>query len=188
MARAIGVPGEGSAPVDTTAGRARAAIVACAMMIALAEGCRIQPRGEPVPLAGPRAELDSLSGSWYGTYRGSGHSRHGILRFSLSPGADTAYGEVEISFASALRLYGDPPEETLPRSPGRVIEIALVWLDAATIRGALKPYWDPDCECRTLTVFEGRLTRGDRVEGRFTSRPAPDGPVRLSGRWVAERR
>jgi hypothetical protein len=132
--------------------------------------------------------LDSLSGDWEGTYRASGASRHGVLRFSLRPGADTAYGEVEITFARALRVYGDPPEESLPRSPGRVIDIALVRLAADTIRGSLAPYWDPDCECRTLTVFEGRLTDSGRVEGTFTSRPAPDGPVQLSGRWVADRR
>ncbi len=48
--------------------------------------------------------------------------------------------------------------------------------------------WDPDCERRAVTVFEGKLSAPDRVEGTFTSRQAPDAPVRLSGRWAAERR
>jgi hypothetical protein len=159
-----------------------------ALLVALGGGCGIKAPAAHVPVEGPRAAVDSLSGSWEGTYRASGASRHGILRFSLEPGADTAHGEVEITFSRALRMYGDPPEETLPRSPCRVIDIALVRIDAGTIRGTLKPYWDPDCECRTLTVFEGRLTQPGRVEGTFTSRPAPDGPVRLTGRWVADRR
>jgi hypothetical protein len=162
-------------------------VAAAALAIALAGGCGIQPRAEPVPVEGPRVQLDSLSGDWNGTYRASGASRHGVLRFILRPGADTAYGEVEITFARALRLYGDAPDEPLPWSPCRVIQIAFVRLDAGTIRGTLAPYWDPDCECQTLAVFEGRLTGRDRVEGTFTSRRAPDGPVLLSGPWTAER-
>jgi hypothetical protein len=162
-------------------------IVVPALIVALGGGCGAQAPAGPVPVEGPRAAVDSLSGDWEGTYRVSGASRHGILRFNLRPGADTAYGEVEISFARALRLYGDPPEETLPRSPGRLLDIALVRFDDGTIRGSLAPYWDPDCECLTLTAFEGRLTQPGQVEGTFTSRPAPDGPVLLSGRWVADR-
>jgi hypothetical protein len=157
-------------------------------IVALAHGCGIQPRAAPVPVEGSRPQLDSISGDWNGTYRASGASRHGILRFSLRPGADTAYGEVEITFASALRLYGDPPEEPLPRAPCRVLEIALVRVDAETVRGTLAPYWDPDCECQAVALFEGRLAGADRVEGTFTSHRAPDGPVLLSGRWRAERR
>ena len=160
---------------------------ALALVIALAGACGIRSRAEPVPVEGPRVELDSLIGDWKGKYRASGASRHGILRFSLRPGADTAYGEVEITFARALRLYGDPPEESLPRTPCRVLQIAFVRMDAGAIRGTLAPYWDPDCECRSLAVFEGRLTAPDRVEGTFTSRRAPDGPALLSGRWVAAR-
>jgi hypothetical protein len=164
------------------------ALTVAALVVALGAGCGIQTSAGPVPVEGARAAVDSLSGDWEGTYRASGASRHGILRFSLRPGADTAYGEVEITFARALRLYGDPPEENLPRSPCSVIDIALVRIDAGTIRGTLEPYYDPDCECRTLTVFEGRLTQAGRVEGTFTSRPAADGPVQLSGSWEADRR
>lgn len=161
---------------------------ALALVITLATACRVQPRAEPVPLEGPRAQLDSLVGNWEGTYRASGASRHGVLRFSLRPGADTAYGEVEITFSRALRLYGDPSEEPLPRSPCRVLQIEFVRLDGETIRGTLAPYWDPDCECRAVAVFDGRLTGGDLVEGTFRSRRAPDGPALLHGRWVAKRR
>jgi hypothetical protein len=163
-------------------------VVPVTLTVALGGGCGAQAPAGPVPVEGPRAALDSLSGDWEGTYRASGASRHGVLRFNLRPGADTAFGEVEIIFARALRLYGDPPEESLPRSPCLVIDIALVRFDDGTIRGSLAPYWDPDCECVTLTAFEGRLTEPGRVEGTFTSRPTPDGAVQLSGRWVADRR
>ena len=166
----------------------RTTLVALTLAVGLVGACGTITPAAPVPLEGSRAALDSLSGDWKGAYQGSGASRHGVLRFSLRPGADTAYGEVEITFARTLRLYGDPPDESLPRSPSYVIDIELVRIDAGGIRGALEPYWDPDCECWTLTVFEGRLIRPGRVEGTFTSRPAPDGPVQLSGRWEAQRR
>jgi hypothetical protein len=162
-------------------------IVAATLVIALGAGCGIHSTAGPVPVEGPRAALDSLSGDWAGTYRASGARRHGILRFSLRPGADTAHGEVEITF-DPLRLSGDPPDEDVPRAPCRVLDIALVRMDAGTVRGTVAPHWDPDCECQTSAVFEGRLSGPDKVEGTFTSRRAPDGPVLLSGSWVAERR
>lgn len=177
----VGVDGRGAVRRATLGGVA-------SLVIALGGGCGVQGPGGPVPVEGSRAAVDSLSGDWEGTYRASGASRHGILRFSLRPGADTAQGEVEITFARAQRLYGDPPEEALPRTPCRVLDIALVRMDGGAVRGTLAPYWDPDCGCQTVAVFEGRLAAGNRVEGTFTSHRAPDGPVLLSGRWVAERR
>ena len=175
----VGVIVRGSRTVD---------VAAATLLVVLTMACGLQPPAGPVPLVGSRAQLDSLSGRWGGTYRATGASRHGVLRFDLRPGADTAYGEVEITFARALRLYGDAPDEPLPRSPCRVLEIAFVRVESGSVRGALAPYWDPDCECQSLTVFEGRLVGPDRVEGTFTSRPAPDGPVRVAGRWFADRR
>ena len=200
MGRLIVVPVNGSAmaerplPAPELTRRARAVTMrvsraaAATLVIALGAGCGIPPTAGPVPVEGSRAALDSLSGDWEGTYRASGASRHGIIRFSLRPGADTAHGEVEITFAPTLRLYGDPPDEALPRAPCLVLDIALIRMDAGTVRGTVAPYWDPDCGCQTSAVFEGRLSGADKVEGTFTSRRASDGPVVLSGRWVAERR
>jgi hypothetical protein len=110
-----------------------------------------------------------------------------VLRFSLRPGADTAYGEVEMTFARSQRLYGDSSEESMPRTPCGVLDIALVRMDEGAVRGTLVPYWDPDCPCQAVAFFEGRLTGANQVEGTFTSRRAPDGPVLLSGRWMAKR-
>jgi hypothetical protein len=157
------------------------------LVLALALGCGFQASA-PVPVEGSRPQLDSLRGDWSGTYRASGASRHGVLRFSLRPGADTAFGEVEMTFARTQRLYGDPPEESMPRTPCRVLDIALLRVSEGSVRGTLAPYWDPDCQCEAVALFEGRLTGPDKVEGTFTSRRAPDGPVLLSGVWMAERR
>ena len=162
-------------------------VVAASLAIALGGGCGVQAPGSPVPVEGSRAAVDSLGGDWEGTYRASGASRHGVLRFSLRPGSDTAHGEVEITFARAQRLYGDSPEESLPRTPCRVLDIAFVRMDEGMVRGTLAPYWDSDCQCQVVAVFQGRLSGPDQVEGTFTSHRAPDGPVVLSGRWTAER-
>ena len=158
------------------------------LTLVLALGCGFQARPAPVPVEGSQPQLDSLSGNWSGTYRATGASRHGVLRFSLRPGADTAYGEVEMTFSRTQRLYGDPPEESMPRTPCRVLDIALVRMDEGSVRGSLAPYWDPDCQCQAVAFFAGRLTRSGQVEGTFSSHRAPDGPALLSGHWVAERR
>jgi hypothetical protein len=139
-----------------------------------------------VPVEGTRAEVDALSGTWAGEYWTADSGRHGTVRFRLRPGVDTAYGEVEMTFSRALRLYGDPAEQDLPRHPCTVIAIEVVRLERAKVRGTLAPYWDPDCDCRTFTVFEGELA-GDRVSGSFTSGAGPHAPPRLTGRWFARR-
>jgi hypothetical protein len=154
------------------------------LLAALTMACAPRSTPGPVPVEGPR---EALSGEWDGKYWTADSSRHGTLRFRLRPGADTAYGEVEMTFSRALRLYGDRPDEDLPRHPCTTIDIAVVRLEGPKIRGTLVPYWDPDCDCRTLTVFEGELA-GDRVRGSFTSRTGPDAPPRLRGHWLAERR
>ena len=157
------------------------------LVAALTIACGPRPTPSPVPVEGPRLELDALSGEWQGEYWTADSGRHGTVLFRLRPGADTAFGEVEMTFSRVLRLYGDPPEEDLPRKPCSVINIAVVRLEDGKIRGTLAPYWDPDCDCRTLTVFEGQRT-ADRVQGSFTSRAGPDAPPRLTGSWFADRR
>jgi hypothetical protein len=157
------------------------------LLAVLTMACGPRPTPGPVPVEGPRAELDALTGKWDGEYWTADSGRHGTLRFRLRPGADTAHGEVEMTFSSALRLYGDAADEDLPRHPCTIIDIAVVRLEGSKIRGRLAPYWDPDCDCRTLTVFEGELTAG-RVQGSFTARSGPDAAPRLTGRWFADRR
>lgn len=157
------------------------------LLATLTAACGARPTPGPVPVEGPRVELDALSGEWDGEYWTADSGRHGTVRFRLRPGADTAYGEVEMTFSRALRLYGDPADVSLRRHPCTIIDIAVVRLEGPKIRGRLAPYWDPDCDCRTLTVFEGELT-ADRVQGSFTSRAGPDAPPRLTGSWFADRR
>jgi hypothetical protein len=76
-------------------------------LAAFAVGCGMQPTPGPLPVEGRRAEVDALVGRWSGAYWIPGQGRRGTLRFELRPGADTAFGEVEMSFARSLRLYGE---------------------------------------------------------------------------------
>ena len=54
-------------------------------------------------------------------------------------------------------------------TPCTVIDITLVRVESRRIRGTMAPYWDPDCNCRTRTVFEGELS-GDSVSGNSARR------------------
>jgi hypothetical protein len=146
----------------------------------------MQPIPGPLPVEGRRAEVDALVGRWSGAYWIPGQGRRGTLRFELRPGADTAFGEVEMSFARSLRLYGEEAVRDLPRRPCTVIDIAVVRVDGGSVRGTLAPYWDPDCDCRTLTVFGGEIS-GDWITGTFTSRREGQDSVALRGEWSAER-
>jgi hypothetical protein len=139
-----------------------------------------------MPVEGRHAEADAFVGRWPGVYRIPGEDRHGTLRFELRPGADTAYGEVEMTFARSLRLYRDETVHDLSRAPTTVIDIAVVRLDGEKVHGTLAPYWDPDCDCRAVTVFEGERS-GDRIAGTFTSRREGQDSVALRGEWSAER-
>ena len=147
--------------------------------------CGISPSPAPVPLEGAAGDVLTLAGEWSGRYWSEGGG-HGTLTFQLRAGSDTARGEVRMTFAPALELYGDQAEESLPRSPCTTLDITIVRVRGATIRGSLAPYWDPDCDCRTRTVFEGEVM-GDSVAGTYASRRESSDAPAESGRWFAVR-
>jgi hypothetical protein len=140
-----------------------------------------------VPVAGGSRDLAGIAGEWSGRYWSKTANRRGTIVFRLRAGADTAYGEVEMTFAPSLRLYD---QSQSGEDPGRrictVIDIAIVRVEGNTIRGTLAPHWDPDCDCRASTVFEGKLV-GDRIRGTFSSRRESNGAPLLAGEWLVER-
>jgi hypothetical protein len=155
-------------------------------VIILTAACGMSPAPAPVPVEGAQADLAALAGRWSGRYWGEEESRYGTVTFMLRAGADTARGEVHMTFAPSLRLYGEPQDDPLSRTPCTTIDIAIVRVQANTVRGTLAPYWDPDCECRTRTVFEGEVM-GDSIAGTFTSRREVESAPVLKGRWFAVR-
>jgi len=124
---------------------------------ALLAACHAGPQAAPVPLEGTPGDLSILTGTWVGSYRSEATGRHGAVTFRLRAGEDTARGEVEMTFSPALALYGDAREPDQPPSHDfcRTLDIAIVRVQGTQIRGTLASYWDPDCGCRTHTVFEG---------------------------------
>jgi hypothetical protein len=148
--------------------------------------CHTPSRPAPVPLEGSRGDLSALAGTWTGEYWSEMSGRRGRVEFRLRSGADTAYGEVEMMFSPALRVYDDESRDpALHREPCTVIDITVVRIAQRKIRGTLAPYWDPDCDCRARTVFEGELV-GDHVAGTFTSRRDADS-IPVTGDWFANR-
>lgn len=164
----------------------RGSALACGVALALISGCGVRPQAGPVPMHGAPAARALLAGRWQGTYRVPGQGRSGKLRFELVPGADTAHGEVEISFARSLRLYGEDTTAELHRHPCTVIAIAVVLVEERKVRGTLAPYWDPDCDCRAVAAFDGEQ-QGDAIEGVFTTRREGTDSVLLRGVWAARR-
>ncbi|HEY9442945.1 MAG TPA: hypothetical protein VIQ25_06895 [Gemmatimonadales bacterium] len=156
---------------------------------ALLAACHAGPQATPVPMEGTPTDLSALTGTWIGSYRSESTGRHGAVTFRLRAGEDTARGEVEMTFSPALALYGqtrqaddEPPEGEFCRT----IDIAIVRVKGNQIRGTLAPYWDPDCDCRTHTVFEGEVRR-EHIAGRFTSQRETDAAHAVTGEWFADR-
>ncbi|HJR17722.1 MAG TPA: hypothetical protein VJ808_12770 [Gemmatimonadales bacterium] len=159
-----------------------------------AGACRMAPASAPVPVQGAEEDVSAFSGEWGGRYRSKATGRHGTIRFTLPEHADTGFGEVEITFSPSLHLARDAssndlpteqPNELLPQ-PCTVIGITVVRIEDDQVRGTMAPYWDPDCDCRAYTVFEGKLAR-DRITGTFSSRREASDRSVVTGDWRAER-
>jgi hypothetical protein len=149
--------------------------------------CRMIPPPPPVPVQGTHDDVMVLSGEWSGRYWGNTTGRHGTIIFSLPEHADTGFGEVEITFSPSLRLLRDTAAKgELESQPCTVIDIRLVRVEGDRVRGTMAPYWDPDCDCRARTVFEGKI-EGDRITGTFSTQRASSDRRILTGEWEAIR-
>ena len=149
-------------------------------------GC-VSPPAAPVPVQGTKSELNALAGDWAGHYRSEDTGRHGAIRFNLPEQADTGHGEVEITFSPALRMLQSIEEHEDEPKPCTILDITLVQVEGGRVRGTMAPYWDPDCDCRAQTVFEGKLS-SDRIRGTFTSRRASTDRRLLTGEWEVVRK
>ena len=156
--------------------------------------CRITPPPPAVPVQGANSEVSAFSGEWVGRYSSNVTSRHGIIRFNLPEHADTGYGEVEITFSPSLYLsreaqaadYPKAYSEELPTQPCTHVGITVVRIEGDQVRGRMAPYWDPDCDCRAYTVFEGKL-KGNSITGTFSTRRESSQTPSVTGGWRVER-
>ena len=161
----------------------------------VATSCRPTPPASPVPVEGSQDQLSAVSGDWAGRYWSKATGRHGIIKFRLPEHAVTGFGEVEITFSPSIRLARDAsaadglkrhPTDDLEPSPCTVIALELVRVEQNQVRGTMAPYWDPDCDCRAQTVFEGKIS-GDEITGTFSSRRESSDRRVLTGHWRVER-
>jgi hypothetical protein len=171
----------------------RVRLASFAWLLALAS-CHLPSTSEPVPVLGTEGERRLLSGNWNGRYWSEAIGRHGTIKFSLGERADTGLGEVEMTFSPALRLARDtaslpaarPPNDAPSPSPCTTVDISVVKIEVDRVRGTMAPYWDPDCNCRARTVFEGTVS-GDTITGTFTTRRESSDRRLLTGKWRVQR-
>jgi hypothetical protein len=150
-------------------------------------GCATSP---PIAIEASPTAIHSLVGEWDGTYTSRDTGRSGSIWFKLVAGEDHAHGDVLMTPRGRRDPYhrSPPTAGSLPDRPAdltQVLTIQFVHTAEGTVDGRLEPYWDPDCQCRAVTTFRGRLN-GDRLEGTFTTQLGVSGQA--SGRWVAHRR
>jgi hypothetical protein len=168
--------------------------IACLFTLA---SCRLTPTPAPVPVQGTHEEISAIAGEWSGQYWSKETGRHGVIRFAMPEHADTGHGEVEITFSPALTLTleaaaADPIKDDLgdeesAAKPCTVLNIRVVRVEHDRVRGTMVPYWDPDCDCRTRTVFEGKVS-GNRIAGTFTSQRESSDRRLITGRWHVDRK
>ncbi len=130
-----------------------------------------------------------MAGSWTGAYASHESGRHGDIGFSLTEGADTAFGFVVMvphSNHDVMPIEQEPYDPDLDeRATARGIRIAFVRVAGDRVIGELERYRDPECGCELLTVFEG-VVRGAAIDGTFRSRHQECGRVTV-GEWWVER-
>jgi hypothetical protein len=154
-------------------------------VVMLAAGCAYNP--PVVPLEARPAEIEKLAGSWNGAYDGDTSGRSGSIEFSLVAGEDHAHGDVLMIPSHSQRPYrswrdGEPFREA---EMSEVLTIRFVTVENGEITGELDPYRDPECDCRALTRFQGRL-RGNVIEGTFTTSTTRAGGL-AHGTWKVRR-
>jgi hypothetical protein len=155
--------------------------------------CALPSTAGQVPVEGNVRERSALSGEWSGRYWSHGIRRRGIIRFSLAERADSGRGEVEITFSPALSSAPgaasvDPRKrsENEDPKPRTLIDLSVVKVESGHLRGTTVPYWDPDCDCRARTKFEGTLSQS-HITGTFTVRREASDNRLLTGHWLADR-
>jgi len=157
------------------------------LFLASTVSCGIGAPPPPVPVQEARQEVSAVAGEWDGRYWSKDTGRHGTIRFMLPERADTGFGEVEITFSPSLHLlFEDTEENRNEPKPSTILDIRVVRVEGQRVQGTMVPYWDPDCNCRASTVFDGKLA-GDRISGTFTSRRTASQSL-VTGEWQAVRK
>jgi hypothetical protein len=142
----------------------------------------------PVEVVGNQADLQSLAGSWHGTFHNAQLRRTGQIDFQMSATSDSAFGEVNMYMETPSQPIWTNPTSRPANSastPTPWQRIRFVRVENGYVSGEMQPMYEPRCECYTVAQFIGRL-RGDAIEGSYTSR-SQTGRFETSGSWKVER-
>lgn len=141
-----------------------------------------------VAVRGDSGSVSQLVGQWEGEYRSEETGRNGFITFKLRAGADTAQGDVIMTYRMARASVNSSAEEyARVLSPSmQVLTIRFVRAEDDEVLGILDPYTDPVCGCPLTTRFRGRL-RGDEIRGTYETRPAEIFHKPTTGEWSAKR-
>ena len=145
----------------------RFTVIAAAVLVG---GCHYRPT--PVPLAGDRASISALAGTWTGTYRGTESGRTGNITFTIQVTGDSAFGDVLMESPPGVPVVqpADDPRTHRGHARGpRMLAVRFIDIIGGEVEGQLEPYIAPDCDCTVNTTFRGYV-RGDTVRGTFLTR------------------
>lgn len=153
-------------------------------LVAMTSACAMNPA--PVPVAGAAEDLQALTGDWSGEYRSQETGRTGSILFRLDAGRDTAFGDVVMVPREAMTGHNEAMAPPPVRSHAQVLTIHFVRVAGNMVMGTIDPYPSPDCECKLLTTFRGRLA-GDRIEGTFLVHHSGHEMPAQAGTWWVSR-
>lgn len=143
-----------------------------------------------VPVVSEPGGGTALAGEWSGEYASPASGRSGSIVFRLSPGADSAFGDVVMiprGSAEPLHPAAAPTVAARTRRTPQVLTISFVRLSRDSVSGRLEPYHEPECDCTLTTVFTGAV-HGDTIEGTFTTTGPPRTTSPRTGTWRVMRR
>ena len=140
---------------------------ALVLSILLVTGCG-SAMWASVPVGGSDASVQSLAGSWEGTFDGATGSK-GVIKFELARGSRYADGKVIFNAS-------DPAKATTV--PIRKVDAG----DAGRVVGQIGPYQEPVRQVQVYTQFVGTL-RGNTIAGVFVTRAVDSSNNEQSGRW-----
>jgi hypothetical protein len=162
-------------------------VAACSMVWG-AGACAGNP--PPVPVYASRADWETLSGHWTGSYSTSAPDRRGLIEFALSAGDEQASGDVTMIAESTRAPYrpyppGDPRLSPIDAPYTQRLTIKFVRANQGQISGTIASYWDPDRTCQASATFLGSA-QPRVIEGTFVS-TCQDGVRQLHGKWRVTR-
>ena len=164
----------------------RTATVAAISLLAVGFGWR----RTPVPVYSETGSTALLVGTWSGEYSSRETGRSGSITFEMASEKDTAYCDVVMvpkvhTFQIATH---DRPDVQIAKTEANTppLKIRFIRLGDGRVSGTLDPYTDPDCSCRVVTTFEGRITSANTIEGTYITRGAGVNQS-STGQWKVKR-